>query len=325
VPEEVLTHNGKQFTDRFGRCGEVLFDRICRNDGITRRLTEPDSPTTTGKIERCQCNFRREFLDYAEPFDTLFGRPSGSRHLGRPATTATVPIKPWTWATPPTGAAAGAHSHRVNVPWSMAANEDGTVKSDDELRAVYTDAGLDEGESTIAYCRIGERSSHTWFVLHESLGLSGVKNYDGSWAEYGSLVGVPIELAVKAYRHVGRTGRDPASAAGHGSEEAHRADRHGENGWNPSAVPSCGYSTAPGSSPPRWCPEPPASPLLRRPRLVDHPRPTPIRYRRGPRHRRRSRPVFGRRRGVASAFSGLSRGTPVVGNGGPSGEGLRLV
>jgi hypothetical protein len=183
VPEEVLTHNGKQFTDRFGRCGEVLFDRICRNDGITRRLTEPDSPTTTGKIERCQCSFRREFLDHAEPFDTLFGRPSGSRHLGRPATTATVPIKPWTWATPPTGAATGAHSHRVNVPWSMAANEDGTVESDDELRAVYTDAGLDEGESTIAYCPIGERSSHTWFVLHESLGLSGVKNYDGSWTE----------------------------------------------------------------------------------------------------------------------------------------------
>ncbi|MGH3918538.1 MAG: sulfurtransferase [Pseudonocardiaceae bacterium] len=82
----------------------------------------------------------------------------------------------------------------LNVPWSKAANEDGTFKSDDELRALYGTAGLDEGRSTIAYCRIGERSSHTWFVLHELLGQSDVKNYDGSWTEYGSLVGAPIEL-----------------------------------------------------------------------------------------------------------------------------------
>jgi thiosulfate/3-mercaptopyruvate sulfurtransferase len=80
----------------------------------------------------------------------------------------------------------------LNVPWSKAANEDGTFKSDDELRALYEAAGLDEGKSTIAYCRIGERSSHTWFVLHELLGHSDVKNYDGSWTEYGSLVGAPI-------------------------------------------------------------------------------------------------------------------------------------
>ncbi|MGH3965046.1 MAG: sulfurtransferase [Pseudonocardiaceae bacterium] len=82
----------------------------------------------------------------------------------------------------------------LNVPWSKAANEDGTFKSDDELRALYGAAGLDESRSTIAYCRIGERSSHTWFVLHELLGQSDVKNYDGSWTEYGSLVGAPIEL-----------------------------------------------------------------------------------------------------------------------------------
>ncbi|MGH3775796.1 MAG: sulfurtransferase [Pseudonocardiaceae bacterium] len=82
----------------------------------------------------------------------------------------------------------------LNVPWSKAANEDGTFRSDDELRALYGAAGLDESRSTIAYCRIGERSSHTWFVLHELLGQSDVKNYDGSWTEYGSLVGAPIEL-----------------------------------------------------------------------------------------------------------------------------------
>ncbi|HEX2317798.1 MAG TPA: sulfurtransferase [Streptosporangiaceae bacterium] len=82
-----------------------------------------------------------------------------------------------------------------NVPWSKAAEEDGTFKSDDALRALYgNEAGLDFGKDTIAYCRIGERSAHTWFVLHELLGQSNVKNYDGSWTEYGSLVGVPIEL-----------------------------------------------------------------------------------------------------------------------------------
>src|ERR1700683_492061 len=82
-----------------------------------------------------------------------------------------------------------------NVPWSKAANEDGTFRSDDELRQLSQgDAGLDFGKDTIAYCRIGERSAHTWFVLHELLGLANVKNYDGSWTEYGSLVGVPIEL-----------------------------------------------------------------------------------------------------------------------------------
>lgn len=82
----------------------------------------------------------------------------------------------------------------ISVPWSKAANEDGTFKSDDELRTIYGDAGLDGSKETIAYCRIGERSSHTWFVLKELLGHGSVKNYDGSWTEYGSLVGVPVAL-----------------------------------------------------------------------------------------------------------------------------------
>ena len=82
-----------------------------------------------------------------------------------------------------------------NIPWSKAANDDGTFKTDDELRTLYQgEAGLDFSKDTIAYCRIGERSAHTWFVLHELLGQPRVKNYDGSWTEYGSLVGVPIEL-----------------------------------------------------------------------------------------------------------------------------------
>jgi thiosulfate/3-mercaptopyruvate sulfurtransferase len=83
-----------------------------------------------------------------------------------------------------------------NIPWSKAANDDGTFKSDDELKKLYADAGIEYGKDTIAYCRIGERSAHTWFVLHEILGEQNVKNYDGSWTEYGSLVGVPIERDV---------------------------------------------------------------------------------------------------------------------------------
>ena len=82
----------------------------------------------------------------------------------------------------------------ASVPWSKAANDDGTFKSDDELTALYTGAGLDLSKDTIAYCRIGERSAHTWFVLHELLGQPTVRNYDGSWTEYGSLVGVPVQL-----------------------------------------------------------------------------------------------------------------------------------
>ena len=82
----------------------------------------------------------------------------------------------------------------INVPWSKAANEDGTFKSDEDLAKLYAAAGLDGEKETIAYCRIGERSSHTWFVLQELLGHENVKNYDGSWTEYGSLVGAPIEL-----------------------------------------------------------------------------------------------------------------------------------
>ena len=82
----------------------------------------------------------------------------------------------------------------INVPWSKTANDDGTFKADDELAKIYADAGLDGSKETIAYCRIGERSSHTWFVLQELLGHQNVKNYDGSWTEYGSLVGAPIEL-----------------------------------------------------------------------------------------------------------------------------------
>ncbi len=82
----------------------------------------------------------------------------------------------------------------ANIPWSQAANDDGTFKSDEELRALYESKGVDLSKDTIAYCRIGERSAHTWFALHELLGVPNVRNYDGSWTEYGSLVGVPVQV-----------------------------------------------------------------------------------------------------------------------------------
>ncbi len=81
----------------------------------------------------------------------------------------------------------------ASVPWVQAVNEDGTFKSAEELRELYGGKGVLDGSDIIAYCRIGERSAHTWFVLHELLGEERVKNYDGSWTEWGSLVGVPVE------------------------------------------------------------------------------------------------------------------------------------
>jgi thiosulfate/3-mercaptopyruvate sulfurtransferase len=95
---------------------------------------------------------------------------------------------------PQEGSQRGGHIPRAaNIPWGQAANEDGTFKSADELKALYGGKGIDGSKETIAYCRIGERSSHTWFVLTQLLGYDKVRNYDGSWTEWGSIVGAPIE------------------------------------------------------------------------------------------------------------------------------------
>ena len=102
-------------------------------------------------------------------------------------------------ALPQEGAQRAGHvPGAANIPWATAVREDGTFKDPDELREVYAAKGITPDKDVIAYCRIGERSSHTWFVLHELLGFQRVRNYDGSWTEYGSLVGVPIEKSVPA-------------------------------------------------------------------------------------------------------------------------------
>ncbi len=95
---------------------------------------------------------------------------------------------------PQEGAQRGGHiPGAANIPWSQAVREDGTFKSADELRALYGSKGVTPDKEVIAYCRIGERSSHTWFVLSYLLGYNNVRNYDGSWTEWGSLIGAPIE------------------------------------------------------------------------------------------------------------------------------------
>ncbi|TVR94942.1 MAG: sulfurtransferase [Trueperaceae bacterium] len=95
---------------------------------------------------------------------------------------------------PQEGAQRGGHiPGAANVPWAMAVRSDGTFRSRDELRDLYAEAGVRPDAPVITYCRIAERSSHTWFVLHELLGYPDVRNYDGSWTEWGNMVGVPIE------------------------------------------------------------------------------------------------------------------------------------
>jgi thiosulfate/3-mercaptopyruvate sulfurtransferase len=140
------------------------------------RAAEPDLSIRAFRDETVQAIGVKNLVDVRSP-DEFAGRLLAPAHL------------------PQEQSQRGGHiPTAINVPWSKSANEDGTFKSDEELAKIYGEAGLDGSKDTIAYCRIGERSSHTWFVLKELLGHQNVKNYDGSWTEYGSLIGVPIAL-----------------------------------------------------------------------------------------------------------------------------------
>ncbi|MFX0591426.1 sulfurtransferase [Melissospora conviva] len=153
-----------------------LTDEIVTRPATRYVASEPDLSIRAFRDEVVEAIGAKALVDVRSP-DEFAGRLLAPAHL------------------PQEAALRGGHiPTAVNVPWSKAANEDGTFKSDDELRALYAAAGLDESKDIIAYCRIGERSSHTWFVLRELLGHTNVKNYDGSWSEYGSLIGVPIVL-----------------------------------------------------------------------------------------------------------------------------------
>ncbi|MDT7650268.1 MAG: thiosulfate/3-mercaptopyruvate sulfurtransferase [Pseudonocardiales bacterium] len=164
-----------------GRKKWELDGRTLTTDAAERRATtytaqEPDLSIRAFRDEVVEAIDNKNLIDVRSP-DEFSGKILAPAHL--PQEQSQRP---------------GHVPSAINIPWSKAANEDGTFKSDEDLKELYGEAGYDEGKPTIAYCRIGERSSHTWVVLHELLGYSDVKNYDGSWTEYGSLIGVPIEL-----------------------------------------------------------------------------------------------------------------------------------
>ncbi|GAA3536396.1 sulfurtransferase [Aeromicrobium flavum] len=153
-----------------------LTDEVVTREATTYTAQQPNEDIRAYRDEVVSAIGTQNLIDVRSP-DEFAGRLLAPAHL------------------PQEAAQIGGHIPTAgNVPWSKAANDDGTFKKDEDLKDLYANAGLDEGKDTIAYCRIGERSSHTWFVLSEILGYQNVKNYDGSWSEYGSLRGVPVAV-----------------------------------------------------------------------------------------------------------------------------------
>ncbi len=168
------------------------------NGGRQKWLNEPDKPLTTDPTHTSPTTYTAASPDLslrAFVRDAMEASGSGSVNLvdvRSPAEFTGEIIAPagMTETAQRGGHIPGAKS----VPWSIAVQENGAFKSADELRKIYfEDKGVDPNKPTIAYCRIGERSSHTWFVLKYLLGQNNVKNYDGSWTEYGNLISAPIE------------------------------------------------------------------------------------------------------------------------------------
>ncbi len=153
-----------------------LTDEVPTREKTTYTASEPDTSIRAFRDEVVEAIGVQNLVDVRSP-DEYAGRLLAPPHL---------PQEP--------AQRAGHVPPSVNGPWSKNANDDGTFKSDEDLKALYAEVGIDDSQETIALCRIGERSSLTWFVLKELLGHQSVKNYDGSWTEYCSLVGVPVAL-----------------------------------------------------------------------------------------------------------------------------------
>lgn len=161
---------------------------IAEGRPLTKDVPNPQ-PTSYPRVERDDSKiraFRDHVLSHIREHGRLIDVRSPKEYSGELLHMADHPQE---------GALRGGHIPTAkNVPWKTAANDDGTFKGVDELKRIYlNDLGIKSDENVIAYCRIGERSSHTWFVLTHLLGLGNVRNYDGSWVEWGNLVGVPIE------------------------------------------------------------------------------------------------------------------------------------
>jgi len=154
---------------------------------LTKDVPNP-APTTYPAVPRDDSKiraFREEVLAHVQKQGTLVDVRSPGEYKGELLHMADYPQE---------GALRGGHiPGAANIPWAKAANEDGTFRSADELKALYGGEGITPDKNVVAYCRIGERSSHTWFVLTYLLGYPSVRNYDGSWTEWGNLVGMPIE------------------------------------------------------------------------------------------------------------------------------------
>jgi thiosulfate/3-mercaptopyruvate sulfurtransferase len=155
-----------------------LVDEVPQRKATSYKAKEPNNDIRAFRDEVVESINKKNLVDVRSP-DEFSGKLLAPAHLPQEQSQR-----------------AGHVPSAKNIPWSKAANDDGTFRSDDELSELYQGEGVDFGKDTIAYCRIGERSAHTWFVLHELLDQPNVKNYDGSWTEYGSLVGVPIEKDV---------------------------------------------------------------------------------------------------------------------------------
>ena len=179
--------------EMFGHTNAVLMDGGRKKWQDEGRPMTPDKPSydradyPVPSVDASQRAFRDDVLTHCHAGAPLVDVRSPGEYTGELTHMPDYPQE---------GALRAGHiPGAANVPWSRAANEDGTFKSREELEEIYLgEAGLHHGEDVIAYCRIGERSSHTWFVLKYLLGFEKVRNYDGSWTEWGNLVGMPVEI-----------------------------------------------------------------------------------------------------------------------------------